>query len=78
MVTVLREKKWNLGEVGILHFNGLLTQLNLNIDLTEKQLIAIEKSFQEEDGITERSYRLRKEGKETETNRVGLMVWKKG
>ena len=47
--------------------NGLLTLINLDIFLTKKQLAAIEKSFQEEGGITERIYRLRKERRDRDT-----------
>lgn len=47
--------------------NGALTLLNLALHLTRKQLAALEKSFLEEGGITERMYRLRKERRDTDT-----------
>jgi four helix bundle suffix protein len=44
--------------------NGALSLLNLALYLTGKQLAALEKTFLEEGGITERMYRLRKEARE--------------
>ena len=46
--------------------NGVLTLLNLALYLTRKQLAALEKTFLEEGGITERLYRLRKERRDVE------------
>jgi four helix bundle suffix protein len=51
--------------------NGTLTLLNLALYLTRKQLVALEKSFLEEGGITERMYRMRKEARERETRTHG-------
>jgi four helix bundle suffix protein len=48
--------------------NGALTLLNLALYLTRKQLAALEKSFLEEGGITERMYRLRKEAREKQAH----------
>ncbi len=50
--------------------NGALSLLNLALYLTRKQLAALEKSFLEEGGITERMYRMRKERRE-DTGRHG-------
>jgi four helix bundle suffix protein len=50
--------------------NGTLTLLNLALHLTRKQLAALEKSFLEEGGITERMYRLRRERRENTDTRT--------